>query len=301
VPAVPAVREPSDPHASPLNGRLGRPPGLRAGFHATVEDPASGLHHAGEQWAPAWFMIEPHTHPVWEIYLQMHGVTHWVAAGQAYQLPPAGLLAVAPEVPHHLAGPARANHHFYFAAIDLAPVLRRHPGLADRWRQAPAAIHRSGAGALAEPFAQLVQELTIRRDYPAEGLALAVDRILLAVTRLLAPPVPASRLAVHPAVRTVRELMDREFDQRWTLGALAARVGLAPGYLAGLFTAQLGQPPHQYLNERRIDRARQLLASSDLSITAISVELGFSSSQHFARAFRQAAGCTPSAYRAAAH
>ena len=296
MPAATAGREPVDGNPG---GRLGRPPGLRAGFHATVEDPVSGLHHAGEQWAPARFMIEPHTHPVWEIYLQMHGVTRWVAAGQAYQLPPAGLLAVAPEVAHHLAGPARANHHFYFAAIDLAPALRRHPGLADRWRRAPRAIHRASAGALAEPFAQLVQELTIRQEYPAEGLALAVDRIVLAVTRLLAPPAPAPRLVVHPAVRTARELMDRQFDRRWTLAALAARVGLAPRYLAGLFTAQLGQPPHQYLNERRIDRARQLLASSDLSITAISVDLGFSSSQHFARAFRRAVGCTPSDYRAA--
>jgi AraC-like DNA-binding protein len=280
--------------------QLGRPTGLRAGFHATVHDPVSGLHHAGEQWVPAQFLIQPHSHPVWEIYLQMHGVTRWVAAGHPYPLHPGNLLAVAPRVPHHLAGPARASHHFYFAAIDLTPVSSRQPGLAERWRELPAALHRADASAVAEPFAQLVQELTLRQEYPVEGLALAVDRIVLAVTRLLAPPVAAPRLPVHPAVRAAKELLDRDYHQRWTLDRLADRVGLAPRYLAGLFTAQLGQPPHRYLNERRIDRARHLLASSDLSVTAIGVDLGFSSSQHFARAFRQLAGCTPSAYRHAA-
>jgi AraC-like DNA-binding protein len=279
---------------------LGRPPGLRAGFHATVDDPVSGLRHAGEQWAPAQFLIEPHSHPVWEIYLQMHGVTRWVAAGQTHLLPPGHLLAVAPRVPHHLAGPARGSHHFYFASIDLAPVSSRQPGLAPRWREVPQVVHRVDASALAEPFAQLVQELTIRQEYPVEGLTLAVDRVVLGVTRLLAPSVPAPRLAIHPAVRAAKELLDREYYERWTLDRLADRVGLAPRYLAGLFSAQLGQPPHRYLTERRIERARQLLASSDLPVTAIGVDLGFSSSQHFARAFGRLNGCTPSAYRHAA-
>lgn len=61
---------------------LGRPIGLRAGFHAAADDPVSGLLHAGEQWAPARFLIDRHSHPVWELYFQMHGVTRWTAAGR---------------------------------------------------------------------------------------------------------------------------------------------------------------------------------------------------------------------------
>jgi AraC-like DNA-binding protein len=284
---------------------LDRPHGLRAGFHATADatadDPASGLVHAGEQWAPAQFLIEPHTHPVWEIYLQMHGVTRWVAGGTSYLLKPGHLLAVAPQVTHHLAGPVNGgSHHFYFAAIDLAPVMRRQPNLVTGWSTNAEVIHRADADGLTEAFAQLVDELTTRHEYPVEGLTLAVDRIMLAVTRLFAPSNAVPRLAVHPAIRTVKELLDRHYQQRWTLAELADRVGLAPGYLAGLFSAQLGQPPHRYLNERRIERARQLLSSSDLTVTAIAISLGFSSSQHFARTFGQLAGCSPTQYRHAA-
>ncbi|MDX3002699.1 helix-turn-helix transcriptional regulator [Kribbella solani] len=69
-------------------------------------------------------------------------------------------------------------------------------------------------------------------------------------------------------------------------------------YLAELFAGELGRPPHRYLSERRIDRARQLLEASAIAITALAISLGFSSSQHFARVFRQHTGTTPTAFRA---
>lgn len=267
-----------------------RPSGLRAGFHADGFAPGSGLLHAGEQWVPEQFLIEPHDHPVWEIYLQQHGTTHWIAGGESYALHPGHLFAVPPGMTHHLAGRS-GNHHFYFAAIDLEVVGRRHPGL-----RMPRTVVHQEAGELAYAFAQLVRELTTRYEYADTGLALAVDHLVLAVSRSLAPAA-VPQLAMHPAVRMVKRLLDQEFHEHWTLKELADRVGLAPAYLAELFAGELGQPPHRYLNERRIDRARQLLESSDVTITALALSLGFSSSQHFARVFRQLTRVTPTAFR----
>ncbi|MFF0344190.1 AraC family transcriptional regulator [Kribbella sp. NPDC004875] len=271
---------------------LYRPSGLRAGFHAEGFDPASGLRHAGEQWAPQQFLIEPHQHSVWEIYLQQHGTTHWMAGGESYVLHPGHLFAVPPGVTHHLAGRS-GNHHFYFAAVDLDAVGRRQPALARPWPKT--VVHRE-AGELAHAFAQLVRELATRYEYAETGLALAVDHLVLAVSRSLAP-VAVPQLAMHPAVRAVKRLLDQEFHERWTLRELADRAGLAPAYLAELFAGELGQPPHRYLSERRIERARQLLETSDITITGLALSLGFSSSQHFARVFRQFTGTTPTAFR----
>ena len=273
---------------------LTQPHGLRAGFHADVHDPVSGLVHAGEQWVPEQFLIEPHQHPVWEIYLQLHGVTRWVAGDESYLLQPGHLFAVPPGLEHHLAGRS-GNHHFYFAAIDLDPVVRRQPALTLDW---PTTVLHREAGEVAHAFAQLVRELTTRYEYTGTGLALAVDHLVLSVARAMVPTA-APQLAMHPAVRTVKRLLEQEFHEHWTLRRLADRVGLAPSYLAELFADHLGQPPHRYLNERRIDRARQLLESSDLTITALALSLGFSSSQHFARVFRQLTNTTPTAYRSA--
>lgn len=276
---------------------VSRPAGIRAGFHAEPGGTASGLTHAGEQWAPARFLIRPHTHPVWELYLQVHGVTRWAAGGRRYTVAPGHLFAVAPRVVHHMVEESSRSHHFYFAGIDPAPATARHPALARPWAGLPPAVHRADATTLDDPFRHLVRELTARRAYPDEGLTLAVDRLLLEVARLLAPGTETPELAVHPAVARVRDLLDRDYQRRWTLAELADRVGLSPTYLAGLFTREVGQPPHRYLTERRVERARQLLRTSDLSTTAIAVEVGLGSGQHLAHLFRQLTGSTPTAYR----
>jgi AraC-like DNA-binding protein/mannose-6-phosphate isomerase-like protein (cupin superfamily) len=276
---------------------VSRPAGLRAGFHAYLTNSMSGLHHAGEQWAPARFLIKQHTHRVWELYLQLHGLSRWTAAGRHFTLAPGHLFAVAPGVVHHMAEQTASNHHFYFAAIDTTAVLTRHPAFAPRWQDLPPAMHQPDAQALADPFAQLVRELVAKRLYPDQGLCLAVDRLVLEVSRLLAPDESVPELPIHPAISQVRRLLDGDYARRWTLAELAGRVGLAPTYLAGLFTGEVGMPPHRYLNERRIERARQLLRTSDLSMTALSIEVGFGSAQHFARVFRQLSGCSPREYR----
>ena len=271
---------------------LSRPAGLRAGFHADVADGDSGLVHAGEQWAPERFPIGAHQHAVWEFYLQLHGVTRWVAGDRIYPLRPGDLFAVPPRLRHRLSGRS-GSHHLYFAAIDLEPVRRRHPALPLDWPDA--VVHRPG-GTAATAFGQLVAELTARQEHPGTGLALAVDHLVLAIVRAMAPA-PAARLVLHPAVTRVRHLLDQRFDERWTLGRLADEVGLAPSYLAELFAGQLGQPPHAYLTERRVERARYLLERTDLPVTSIALALGFSSSQHFARVFGQHTAMTPTACR----
>ncbi len=279
---------------------LQRPSGIRAGFLAEVDDSASGLVHAGEQWAPGRYLVTRHSHPVWEFYLQMHGLSRWRAADQVLTLQPGNLFAVAPRVLHQMVDPPAANHHFYFAAIDLHGVLRRHRPLAPLWEESPPVIHRRQAHTVSGPFADLTRELTARLGLAGQGLELAVDRLILEVTRLLLPSAPVARQDIHPAVLRVKDLVDRDCAHRWTLRELATEVGLAPTYLAALFTTQIGMSPHRYLTERRVENARRLLECSDMPVTAIAIDVGFSSGQHFARVFRQVVGGTPRQHRRSA-
>jgi AraC family transcriptional regulator len=63
------------------------------------------------------------------------------------------------------------------------------------------------------------------------------------------------------------------------------------------FSAALGTTPHQFVIERRMIRARGMLASDTHSVTDISVLVGFSTPSHFATTFRQRVGVSPTAYR----
>lgn len=274
-----------------------RPPYVRAGFHAQTLDDASGLVHAGEQWAPAQFLVKEHTHPVWEFYLQMHGVTRWRAASQTYTLGPGQLLGVAPGVAHQMVETAATNHHFYFAAIDLDRALARMPELADTWSELAPAVYRHRADLLRSAFEQLIAELTVTREFAESGLTAAVDRVVIELARAVSQTTPVPRLDRSPAVSKVQELLDNHFARSWTLAELGAIAGLAPTYLATQFTRAVGSSPHKYLLDQRIGRAKHLLETSNLSITTIAIDVGFGSSQHFSRVFRSVTGQTPSNFR----
>lgn len=278
-----------------------RPRYLRAGFAADVNDVAqSGLLHAGEQWAPPQFMIADHFHPTWEFYLQLHGITRWTADRRLWVVRPGDLLGIAPETEHAMAEVPGANIHFVYAAFDPSRPLSRLPGVDGDWAHRNGVLHLPNASRLIEPFAQLIDEVTITREYVTTGLSLAVDRITVELTRSVRRASPTRALDCHPAVQQAQAILNRDYARSWPLKDLAARVGLAPNYLAALFSAEFGRGPHEYQLERKLMRARQLLAASDLSITAIAMELGFSSGQHLARTFRARIGSTPSAYRRAA-
>jgi AraC family transcriptional regulator len=105
------------------------------------------------------------------------------------------------------------------------------------------------------------------------------------------------RPALDWRMRRAVEYMKAHLADDVSLAEVAAEVGLSPRHLATSFCAATGLPPHRWLMRHRIERACELLAKSNNSITEIAFTCGYSSSQHFATAFRQQMGSTPSAYR----
>lgn len=82
-----------------------------------------------------------------------------------------------------------------------------------------------------------------------------------------------------------------------TLGELAEVSGLSAGYFVGAFKRALGKTPHQYLTERRVARACELLEDPHRAIVDVALEVGFSSQSHLTSVFRKFMKTTPAAYR----
>jgi AraC family transcriptional regulator len=78
---------------------------------------------------------------------------------------------------------------------------------------------------------------------------------------------------------------------------LAETAGLSPFHFSRAFKESFGLPPHRYLSSRRIDKAKDLLARPNLSVTEIGAQLGFSETSSFSTAFLRHTGTTPTAYR----
>ena len=104
--------------------------------------------------------------------------------------------------------------------------------------------------------------------------------------------------ASQPRLLRARAFIDRHYDQPIDLAQIGAQAGFSRYHFLRLFRTAFRETPHQYLMRRRIERARALLAASDLSITEICFAVGFQSLGSFSTLFHRSAGCSPRAYRA---
>src|SRR6185436_2302583 len=107
-----------------------------------------------------------------------------------------------------------------------------------------------------------------------------------------------SRLHAEQVERTSLLLATR-FAEDLSLDAIARAVHCSPFHLARLFRAQCGLSIHQYRHRLRLREALRRLSEGEANLSALALELGFSSHSHLSDAFRQAFGLSPAQSRAA--
>jgi AraC family transcriptional regulator len=133
----------------------------------------------------------------------------------------------------------------------------------------------------------------------AESLAnvLAVHLI----RHVLAPRQPTRRqdgALPRAKLRAVVEYVEEHLDAGLTLEQMAAVAHLSAYHFARQFKVATGQPPHQYVIARRVERAQQLLQQGrDLSLAEIAACTGFSDQSQFSHHFKRLIGVTPGRFR----
>ena len=106
---------------------------------------------------------------------------------------------------------------------------------------------------------------------------------------------------VAPARHLLRakDLADAWYFEPLDVDDLARAAGLSRAHFSREFRRAFGEPPHQYLLTRRLERAAALLRDTDRSVADICFALGLRSVGSFTTSFRRAFGRSPTAYRAA--
>ena len=148
-------------------------------------------------------------------------------------------------------------------------------------------------------FPWMVQELESRRSLSrANGLSL-LRVILVEFSRQMeeAPVPEMDALDSERRVSAFLDLLRGRCDEEWTLEQMSEACEVQRTRLTELVRKLTAYSPMGYLTRLRISRARDLLRSSDHSVTEIAISCGFSSSQYFANVFRRLVGQTPSAFR----
>jgi AraC family transcriptional regulator len=127
----------------------------------------------------------------------------------------------------------------------------------------------------------------------------AENLTLTLACRSLGPRTSHECRATHGSRRLtdrVKVLLASDLSRRWTLADIAAEIRGSPVYLTQVFQQVEGLPLYRYHLRLRLARALDLIAGYD-DLSALAVDLGFSSHSHFSAAFRQAYGRSPTAFK----
>lgn len=98
-------------------------------------------------------------------------------------------------------------------------------------------------------------------------------------------------------IRRTTDYVAAHLAENIGLTELAAIAGLSPFHFARAFKQSVGDPPHRYQTRRRIERACELLATTEMPVIDVAAAVGFEAPQTLTRLFRRELGMTPSAYR----
>ncbi|PDP88770.1 AraC family transcriptional regulator [Glycomyces fuscus] len=237
-----------------------------------------------------------HTHPTYTIGVITDGVEEYTHERGRARVGPGGLAVVGPGEVHtgHAGVPEGWSYRVFYprpeVVADVARELgmRGTPAFTESGIDAPEAARvLAAAHVAAENGDRLTTSSLARR-----GLGMLLRSH--GRERAAGPPGHAAR----PEVERARRILAERLVDPPTLEELAAGLGIGPFALSRAFRAAHGLPPHAYLNQLRVDRARALLASGRRA-GEVAVEVGFADQPHLTRHFKRHLGVPPAAYQRA--
>ncbi|MBX3011202.1 MAG: AraC family transcriptional regulator [Caldilineaceae bacterium] len=182
----------------------------------------------------------------------------------------------------------------------LYPAAAQLQAAASTLADAPRGYPFFGAPVIQDaPLAQ--QCIQLHRDLEAGLSVLEREaRWLAFLTNLITRHADAPRAAL-PAkaspshLQMIVDYLEANYATNVTLAELTQLVHLSPYHLLRSFKAALGLPPHAYLNQLRVERAKRLLLAG-LPIVEVALAVGFTDQSHLTRAFKRIVGVPPGQY-----
>lgn len=203
-----------------------------------------------------------------------------------------------PGEPHTGAPAAAAGWSYRMFYFDAAVVQAVASAVADHPRPLPII----GAGVLTDQLlAHQLRQLHWQFEQPATPRLERESRLLAVLAQLLGryaddPPLPKTLGQESTAVTQVKRYIHEHFAEEIPLNTLAALTHLSPYYLIRVFRATVGVPPHAYLRQVRVERAKALLAAG-APIADVALATGFTDQSHLTRWCKRLWGVTPAQYR----
>ncbi len=147
-------------------------------------------------------------------------------------------------------------------------------------------------------FNEIIREYNKRSDNAAimvysKVLALISETLNLSAIAALPHPTKSHTTAIEEAIHYI----EKNYMNKITLEMLSNITHLSPFYLHKVFYNTVGMTPYDYILNKRIKKAKQLLTFTNLSLTTIANSCGFTDQSYFGKVFKQELGITPLKFR----
>ncbi|WP_158746929.1 AraC family transcriptional regulator [Acidisphaera sp. L21] len=154
-------------------------------------------------------------------------------------------------------------------------------------------------------ISSLVSSLLPSVGAPEAAFGLFVDHVMLALLTYVGRAYGAvdyTRRAARGKLapwqeRRAKEMLEADLNSNLRTAALAEACGLSPSHFARAFRQSTGLPPHRWLLNRRVDRAKELMLTTGMSLPDLAAACGFSDQSHLSRVFERVVGVPPGAWR----
>ena len=232
-----------------------------------------------------------HLHDVLEVAFLRSGTATAVCANRRYQLSAGDVFLCFPNMAHGYEDSRDVQCDVMIVPTGLLPHWRNP--LSQKLPVDPVLLRGSWEHTQIPALLDMIREQRKQLSEPVkQGYAMVIAGKLFSLLHLT-----DRQGHTGGALQQILEYLGEHYGEPLSRGELARGVGYNESYISHVFAEQLGTSLKSYITSLRIQDAQELLADTDLTISQISLQLGFGSIRSFNRAFAREVGCSPTTYR----
>ena len=259
-------------------------------------------------WIASYPQLEsnvPHSHSFWQLLVPTGGDGSILVGEESYPATRGTALFAQPGIPHTVfrnegaAGPPK------FIDVKFGVEEER---LEQELRTLGPCVTFTDTDASLAQLKNILTEAQFQELFSSEVINMAFSIFLIGLIRTHHGEKSAAFVQYEKAavldesykglpVSQLLEYINQNFDRIISLDDLSSFAHVSKTTLIEIFKEVYGSTPIRYLNNLRMQKAKELLSDSDISISEISEMVGFQSIHYFSRNFKEREGCTPMEYR----
>lgn len=244
-----------------------------------------------------------HSHNCYEIIYIKEGTLSFTINGKHYNIDKPSLIFVSKLEQHSISVTGNAYKRYYLciSPILASNMIRDYSLLTILSNRPDDFCHVLDVSALEDKmdkmFSDFVFEHNNQLPYYSEKQVSLLMELLITIYRLKPSLFSSENDKSISVIWKIQCKLEQNCNEHFSLATLAEEYHMSTCYLSHLFKKVTGYPLMQYLTICRLSKARQLLAETNMSITEIVYNTGFTDSSNFSRLFKREMKLTPNEYR----